>query len=57
VPITMRGREAPLGEWIGGALGGDDGPGTHAAEHAQHIMAWRAGRESDGVSIGQNERR
>jgi len=57
VPITMRGREAPLGEWIGGALGGDDGPGTHAAEHAQHIMAWRAGRESGGVSIEQNERK
>ncbi len=43
--ITMRGRELRLGAWIGGALGGDDGPGTHAAEHAQHIMAWRAGRE------------
>jgi len=40
--ITMRGREQPLGAWIGGALNGDDGPGTHAAEHARQIAAWRA---------------
>jgi hypothetical protein len=30
-----------LGEWIGGTLGGPLGPGTHAAEHAHHILVWR----------------
>src|SRR5262245_8659020 len=35
---------APIGDWVGGDLGGA-GPGTHAAEHAQHIRAWRDARE------------
>ncbi len=30
-------------ELAGGDLTGD-GPGTHAAEHAQHIQGWRAQR-------------
>jgi hypothetical protein len=38
-------RRRPLGDWIGGALGGDLGPGTHASEHAEQIRAWRAGRD------------
>lgn len=37
-------RAAPLGVWVGRSLGGPDGPGTHAAEHAAHIRAWRAQR-------------
>ena len=36
-------RQAPLGEWVGNALGGST-QGNHAAEHAQHILAWRATR-------------
>ncbi len=44
-PATINGRERPLGEWIGGALSGDGGPGTHAAEHAAQIRAWRAARD------------
>ena len=36
--------QEPLGDWVGGALAGD-GPGTHAAEHARHIRAWRDARE------------
>jgi hypothetical protein len=36
----------PLGEWIGGALGGPLGQGTHAAEHAHHIRVWREARRS-----------
>jgi hypothetical protein len=47
--VTIRDRERPLGEWVGGALSGDDGPGTHAAEHAAQIRAWRAARERDVV--------
>jgi hypothetical protein len=43
--VTIRDRERPLGDWIGGALSGDAGPGTHAAEHATQIRAWRAARE------------
>jgi hypothetical protein len=45
--ITIVGEDqlrGPLGDWIGGDLGGA-GPGTHAAEHAQHIRAWRDARE------------
>src|SRR5262245_53694858 len=37
-------QRGPLGDWIGGDLGGA-GPGTHAAEHAQHIRIWRDARE------------
>jgi len=54
--MTMRERERPVGAWIGGALSGDDGPGTHAAEHARQVVAWRASRESGGAHGGQNER-
>lgn len=43
-PVVIRDRERPGGAWIGGALSGDDGPGTHAAEHARQIQAWRAAR-------------
>jgi hypothetical protein len=39
--------QGPLGEWIGGALNGDQGPGTHAGEHAEQILAWRAARFKD----------
>lgn len=49
-PLTIGERERPLGAWIGGALGGDEGPGTHAAEHAVQIRAWRAARESSATS-------
>lgn len=42
--ITIDGRQRSAGEWLGGALGGDEGPGTHAAEHASEIQAWRAAR-------------
>ncbi len=35
-------RRGPLGDWVGGALGGPTGPGSHATEHAQHIRDWRA---------------
>ena len=38
-------QQGPLGDWIGGPLAGSTGPGTHAAEHAEHIRAWRAARE------------
>ena len=44
-PVGEGERRGPLAAWIGGALGGDDGPGTHAVEHAQHIHAWRRARE------------
>ncbi len=54
--MTMRGRERPLGAWVGGALSGDDGPGTHAAEHARQIVAWRSKRESGRAPDQQNER-
>lgn len=50
-PVTLFGRERPLGEWIGGALSGAEGPGTHAAEHAEEIQAWRAAR--GGQNAGQ----
>jgi hypothetical protein len=33
-----------LGAWVGGTLGGPLGPGTHAAEHAHHILVWRVRR-------------
>ena len=39
--ITVRERECSLGDWIGGALNGEDGPGTHSSEHAGQIQAWR----------------
>ncbi len=39
--VTLNDRERPLGEWVGGATGGDDGPGTHAAEHAAALRTWR----------------
>jgi len=40
-----RGEEqAPLSDWVGGALGGPQGHGTHADEHAEHIRVWRARR-------------
>ncbi|MDB5074675.1 MAG: hypothetical protein JWO42_854 [Chloroflexi bacterium] len=42
--ITIEERVRTRGEWIGGALGGDEGPGTHAAEHAMEIRAWRDAR-------------
>lgn len=42
--VTIGNRERPLGEWVGGALNGAEGPGTHAAEHAAQIRAWRACR-------------
>lgn len=42
--ITIDGRQRTAAEWIGGALGGDEGPGTHAAEHAEEIRAWRDAR-------------
>jgi hypothetical protein len=44
VRINYRGRS--LGEWVGGALGGTARPGSHAAEHAARIRAWRAARET-----------
>jgi hypothetical protein len=43
--MTLNGEQRPLGEWVGGALSGDEGPGTHAAEHAAQIHAWREARE------------
>lgn len=46
-PIALNGRERPLGEWVGGALSGPAGPGTHAAEHAAQISAWRAARDHE----------
>jgi DinB family protein len=42
--ITVDGRRRPAGEWIGGTLSGDEGPGSHAAEHAAEIRAWRDAR-------------
>ena len=33
-----------LGEWVGGATNGQSGPGTHAAEHALQLKAWRGRR-------------
>jgi len=36
--------ERQLGEWVADEVGGK-GPGTHAAEHAQQVMAWRQARE------------
>lgn len=44
-PVTLNVRERPLGEWVGGALSGPAGPGTHAAEHAAEISAWRAAHD------------
>jgi hypothetical protein len=43
-PVTINAQQQRLGEWIGGELGGDDGPGTHGAEHAVAIRAWRVRR-------------
>jgi hypothetical protein len=40
--VTINARQQTLGEWVGGELGGDDGPGTHGAEHAAEIESWRA---------------
>lgn len=37
-------RAASLGDWVGNALGGSAGQGTHATEHADHIRAWRERR-------------
>ena len=45
-PVQAGEWRATVGELIGGNLGGD-GPGTHAAEHAAHIRAWRARRSGD----------
>jgi hypothetical protein len=42
--ITIDDRQQTAGEWLGSALGGDEGPGTHAAEHATEIRAWRDAR-------------
>jgi hypothetical protein len=42
--VTINAQQQRLGEWVGGELGGDEGPGTHAAEHAVEIEAWRARR-------------
>jgi uncharacterized damage-inducible protein DinB len=39
------GHEGPLGDWVGNSVGGYLGEGTHAAEHALHIWAWRTARE------------
>jgi len=44
--VTVNAQQSPLGEWVGGELGGDEGPGTHAAEHAAEIEAWRAARRA-----------
>lgn len=38
---TLHGRIRTIGAWVGGATNGDNGPGTHAAEHARHIANWR----------------
>ncbi len=43
--VTITDRERPLGEWVAGATSGNDGPSTHAAEHAAAIRAWRSARE------------
>ncbi|HZS92734.1 MAG TPA: DinB family protein [Chloroflexota bacterium] len=48
--VTINGRQRRLGEWAGDELGGDDGPGTHAAEHAAEIESWRAAHERRGGS-------
>jgi hypothetical protein len=37
-------KRQPLGDWVAGALNGPLGPGSHAAEHALHIWAWREAR-------------
>jgi hypothetical protein len=42
--VTINAQQQRLGEWIGGELGGEEGPGTHAAEHAVAIRAWRVRR-------------
>lgn len=42
--LCMGVRTAPLGEWVGTALGGAL-PGAHASEHAGQIWSWRAARE------------
>jgi hypothetical protein len=47
--VTIGERERTLGEWVGGALSGESGPGTHAAEHAAQIQAWRVEREGQGA--------
>ncbi len=41
-----------LADWVGGALNGADGPGTHAAEHAAAIRAWRAAHGRPSSTIG-----
>lgn len=41
-PVGAGEDRRPLGDRLGGALNGPAGPGTHAAEHAAHIGAWRA---------------
>jgi len=44
LPLRVGTRTAPLGEWVGNALGGTL-PGAHASEHAPEIWSWRAARE------------
>ncbi len=53
--VTINERERPLGEWVGGATSGDDGPGTHAAEHAAAIRAWRSARERSSKPLRLND--
>lgn len=43
-PLQAGEWQGTVGELFGGDLGGDAGPGTHAAEHAQHIREWRQQR-------------
>jgi hypothetical protein len=42
--VTINAQHQRLGDWVGGELGGAEGPGTHATEHAVEIEAWRARR-------------
>ncbi len=44
LPLRVGARTAPLGEWVGDALGSAL-PGAHASAHAQEIWCWRAARE------------
>ena len=53
--VTITDRERPLGEWVGGATSGDDGPGTHAAEHAAAIRTWRSAREGSSKPLRLND--